>query len=216
MSDEVVLYGASGASYSWTAALICIEKGVPYRFESIKLKSDGYRDEHHPYMVMPAMQHGEVKLFESSAIARYIDGAFEGPALQPSDPLAIARMEQWISMFKAYVYKDAVPRYFLQYLFPKGADGQPDRAAIDAAIPDVTYHLDTFEAGIDGNPYVVGDTLTLADLFIGPILHHLSHTPELGAHLKGCPKLSRVLAALRERQSYKDTAPPPPEFAKAA
>ncbi|NQV79839.1 MAG: hypothetical protein HQ495_04750 [Alphaproteobacteria bacterium] len=41
---------------------------------------------------MPAMIHGEVKLYESLAIVRYVDATFGGPPLIPDDPLTRARV----------------------------------------------------------------------------------------------------------------------------
>ena len=31
------------------------------------------------------MRHGDFTLYETTAICRYVDGAFQGPALQPAD-----------------------------------------------------------------------------------------------------------------------------------
>ena len=213
---EVVLYGFNAATYPWTAMLVCEEKGVEYRIEQADHRSDAYRETRHPYNKMPAMQHGELKLYESSAIARYIDAAFDGPALQPAGAVALARMEQWISIIKAYVYEDMVPGYILQYLQPRGAGGQPDRAAIEAAVPKIKRHLGLIEAGIDAGPYVVGKTLTLADLFMGPLLHYMDFAPELGDYPAAFPRIARFLAAMRGRPAFQATMPKEPEYAKAA
>lgn len=213
---EIVLYGFSGATYPWTARLVCAEKGVSHSIENVDFSTDAYRDERHPYNKMPAMQHGGVKLYESSAIARYVDAAFDGPALQPTDPVALARMEQWISVIKSYVYADMVPGYILQYLRPRGADGKPDRAAIDASAANIRYHLGILEAGIDANPFIVGDTLTLADLFVAPLLHYMDYAPELGDFRTAHPKLSAFLTTMRARPAFQETQPQEPEYAKAA
>ncbi len=214
--SEVVLYGFGAASYPWTVMWACAEKGVPYRLEPADLKSPGYREQRQPYVKMPAMQHGDLKLFESSAIARYIDAAFDGPALQPTDPQALAKMEQWISVIKSYVYADLVPGMILQYLFPQGADGKPDREAIDASAKKVRYHLTVLEKGIDAAPYVVGNSLTLADIFVAPMVHYLDSLPEFAGTIGEYPKLSRFIAAMRARDAFKATVPPARNFAEAA
>ena len=214
--SELVLYGFAGASYPWTTILTCAEKGVPYRLEQANIKSPEYREERQPYAKMPAMQHGDFKLFEASAIARYIDTAFDGPALQPSDPQALAKMEQWVSVIKSYVYADVVPGMILQYLFPQGADGKPDREALDASAKTVRYHLTVLEKGIDAAPYVVGDRLTLADIFVGPLVHYLDSLPEFAGTLGEYPKLSRFIETMRAREAFKATMPPPRNFAEAA
>ena len=214
--SEIVIYGFGGATYPWSAIFACAEKGVPYSLESPEFKSDEYRGERHPYSKMPALQHGDFKLYETTAIIRYLDAAFEGPALVPSDPVLLGRMEQILSLIKSYAYEDFVPGYLLQYLFPKGENGALDRAAIDEAIPKVTYHLDNLEALIDDAPFAIGETLTMADIFLGPLIHYLDFTPEGGAHLKTLSKLSALLVTLRTRQAFKATMPPPPKLAEAA
>ena len=214
--SEVVLHGFAGASFPWTVILTCAEKGVPYRVEQADLKSAEYRDVRQPYAMMPAMQHGGFRLYEASAIARYVDAAFDGPALQPTEPQALAKMEQWISVIKCYVYADVVPGLILQYLLPKGADGKPDRKAIEASVPKIRYHLSVLEKGIDAAPYVVGGTLTLADIFVGPLVHYLEYTPEFAGYLGDHPKLSRFIETMRARQAFKATMPSPRNFAEAA
>ena len=47
--------------------------------------------EHHPFGRIPAFEHDGFRLYETGAIARYVDEAFEGPALQPKDPRAATR-----------------------------------------------------------------------------------------------------------------------------
>ncbi len=214
--SEVILYGFSNASYPWTAMLACAEKGVPFRMENADIQSPEFRDERQPYAKMPAMQHGDFKLYEASAIARYVDAAFEGPALQPAAPAALAKMEQWISVIKSYVYADVVPGLVLQYLFPRGADGKPDREVIEASAAKIKYHVTNLEKGIDAAPYVVGDTLTLADIFVAPLVHYLEYTPEFAGYLGDHPKLSRFLEAMRAREAFKATMPPARNFAEAA
>ena len=44
----------------------------------------------------------------ASPIATYVDGTFDGPALQPADTLARARMMQWITSTIDYIYPYAI------------------------------------------------------------------------------------------------------------
>ena len=44
------------------------------------------------------------RLYETAAIALYVDEAFTGPALQPTTAQARARMHQWISSLNGYYY----------------------------------------------------------------------------------------------------------------
>jgi glutathione S-transferase len=205
---EIQIYGAGGASYPWTARLCCEEKGVGHDFIQSDFRSDAYRTERHPYNKMPAMAHGDVALFETSAILRYIDAAFDGPALEPTDAVGRARMEQVVSAYKAYMYDDLVPGYLLKYLFAK--DGAVDRAAVDAALPSVEKHIAVLDDLHAGTPWFVGTTLTLADLVAGPVLLYLDkRTPEGHDMIRARQKLAGLVDALMARPSVQATLPPP-------
>jgi glutathione S-transferase len=205
---EIQIFGAGGASYPWSARLACEEKGVPHEFVQSDFRSEAYRTEHHPYNKMPAMAHGDVALFETTAILRYIDAAFDGPALEPADAFGRARMEQVVSAYKAYMYEDFVPAYLLKYLFAK--DGVVDRAAVDAALPTVEKHLGVLDDLHTGSPWFVGDSPTLADLVAGPVLVYLDlKTPEGHDMIRARRKLADLVDALFARASLQATLPPP-------
>jgi len=205
---EIQIYGAGGASYPWSARLCCEEKGVSHEFVQSDFRSDAFRDEHHPYNKMPAMTHGDVRLFETTAIARYINDAFDGPALEPTDPVARAHTEQVMSAYKDYMYKDLVPGYLLKYLFAK--DGVVDREAVEAALPAVEKHLNVLDDLHTGSPWFVGDTVTMADLIAGPVLVYLDlKTPEGHDMIRAQPKLAGLADALFARPSMQATLPPP-------
>ena len=56
-----------------------------------------------PFNKVPAFEHDGNMLYETAAIERYVDEAFDGPSLQPSGALARARMTQVIGIADCYV-----------------------------------------------------------------------------------------------------------------
>lgn len=60
---------------------------------------------------MPVLRHGDLVLCESKAIATYLDRAFAGPQLMPSDPRPAALTEQWISFINTSIDPLLVRRY---------------------------------------------------------------------------------------------------------
>ncbi len=208
MSD-LTIYGVPQSSYVRTVRMVCEEKGVSYEVSPLRPGSEENLALH-PFGRVPAMQHGDLHLYESSAIARYVDEVFPGPSLVPSTPLERATMERWISTINSYLYDDLVRRYVLAYVFPKGADGKPDRAAIEAALPNMRRDLHLVDKGLAGSDWLAGKTLSLADLFIAPILSYVGMFPEGAAFLADCKNMQRVGAAMMERPSFQKTAPPLP------
>ncbi len=205
---EIKIYGAGGASYPWSARLCCEEKAVAHEFVQSDFRSEAFARDHHPYNKMPAMTHGDVALFETTAIARYIDAAFDGPALEPDGAADRGHCEQVMSAYKDYMYKDLVPAYLLKYLFAE--DGKPDRAAIDAALPAVEKHIAVLDAAHRGEPWFVGGALTMADLLVGPALTYLdTRTPEGHELIRARPGLAAFVDTFVARPSVQATLPPP-------
>src|SRR5690606_11281769 len=100
----------------------------------------------HPYGKMPAMEHGDVRLFETLAIASYVDRTFGSGKLQPNDATAHARMLQWVSVAVDYAYEDLVNGML--------AD-EPEKEAPTAA----AQQLQLLEAGLGKAKYFAGSSL---------------------------------------------------------
>uniref|UniRef100_UPI0019535E82 glutathione S-transferase family protein n=1 Tax=Klebsiella aerogenes TaxID=548 RepID=UPI0019535E82 len=72
------------------------EKGIDYTLSETPLRA-AELFAIHPLGKMPVLRHGDLTLFESKAIATYLDGAFPGPRLIPTEPRPAALLEQWVS-----------------------------------------------------------------------------------------------------------------------
>lgn len=97
------IFGFAGSTYVRTVLFAAAEKGVACTLEPLEFRSDAHRALH-PFAKMPAMRHRDIQLFETAAIAVYLDEAFDGPSLQPAAALDRATMWQWISAANAYFY----------------------------------------------------------------------------------------------------------------
>jgi len=203
---DLILHGIPASTYVRSARMACIEKGVPYTLEPVMPKAN----ETHPFGKVPSMRHGDFTLYETSAIMHYVDEAFPGPRLTPADPRKRARMEQWISAINAYYDGAMIRRLVVQYAFPSGPGGQPDRVIIDKAAEEVRHQIAVLDAAYAEGPYLTGDDISLADLLIAPIMYYLARTPEGGDMLKSAKNIPRAGEAIRARKSYQDTIPPPP------
>ena len=178
------------------------EKGVSYRLEGLAPQAPEVA-ELHPYARIPAFRDGDVRLFETSAILRYVEDAFPGPSLLPQNIRDRAIGEQWVSAINCYFYDVAVRRYVLQHVFKN-----PDRSILEAAVKELPRHLAILERAY-ARAFLAGQNPTLPDYFLAPILAYLEALPESSAMLKACPKLVRAHAAIKERASFKETQPAP-------
>jgi glutathione S-transferase len=203
---SLTVIGDSRSTYVRTVRMALAEKGVKYTYEPAAPHSPPV-DAISPYGRVPVFSDGETGIFETSAIVRYIDETFEGtPILAPNARLR-AQMEQWVSMINCHGYDAMVRRYVLQYVFPKGEGGAPDRKTIDAALPEIGELLEILDKAYGQRNFLVGDKVTMADLFLAPIVVYLGMFPESKALLAKVSNVSRAHAAISERESFKATMP---------
>ena len=206
---ELEIIGVAQSNYVWVVRIAATEKGVPYKFTPVRPHTPEV-DAIHPFGKIPAMRHGDVELFESKAIATYIDRAFQGPALMPADAKGYAQAEQWISCVNTIVDPTCVRQYIVSYVFPGTPDGSPNRPKIDAALPAMEKQLAVLDKALAKTGHLVGDKLTLADINLFPIAFYLQRFPESKAMVQGQKHLVGFIERMLARPSVKATAPPPP------
>lgn len=202
----LTVIGTPRSTYVRTVRMALAEKGLKYTYDPAAPHTPPV-DAISPYGRVPVFRDGETALFETSAIVRYLDETFDGtPILAPNARLR-AQMEQWVSMINCHGYDAMVRRYVLQYVFPKGEGGAPDRKTIDAALPEIEQLLGILDKAYGKRNFLVGDTVTVADLFLAPIVVYLGMFPESKALLAKVPNVSRAHAEIAERESFKATMP---------
>ena len=212
-SAAPVLYGAAYNVYVRAVRLALAEKGVPYRLVEIDLGAEEGAPANYLYNVtfmrIPAFEHDGSRLYEASAITRYIDEAFEGPALMPTSPRGRARVNQIISVIENYGYRPMVWSIFIERCRAAVAGRGADEAKIAAAIPQVGFALDALEEMADATgPHLTGNRLTLGDLHLAAMLAYGCLAPEGEKLVRERPRLARWWAEMRRRPSMQDTRSP--------
>ena len=203
---SLALTGTPRSTYVRTVRMALVEKGLAYAYDPAPPHTPPV-DAISPYGRIPVFRDGATALFETSAIVRYLDETFEGaPLLAPNARLR-GQMEQWVSMINCHGYDAMVRRYVLHYVFPKGEGGAPDRRTIDAAVPEIEQLLVILDKAYAARDFLVGNALTMADLFLAPIIPYLAMFPESKALLGKTPNVTRAHAVIAQRESFKATVP---------
>lgn len=208
MADPI-LYGPGYSTYTRAARLALEEKGVSYQQVEVDI-FNGMPEEQRarqPFGKVPAFEHDGFRLFETCAIERYVDEAFEGPALQPADPRQRARMTQIISILDSYTYAPTVGQLVIQRLVTPLLGGTPDEAAIEAALPAIGNCMATLDDLLGDQAFLAGDALSLADLHLAPIFAYFAATPESVPILGDKPGLHRWWEGVKVRDSMARTEP---------
>ncbi len=207
MSD-VTIYGFAQSSYVRTTRLVCEEKGVSYDIEPMAPHSPELLAVQ-PHGYMPAIRHGDFVLYEASAIARYIDEAFDGPALQPKDIEARAQMNKWISAANHYYDRAMVRDIVIQRLVVPSRGGAPDEEMIAGAVEKLPRLLDILDADLAENDYLAGAAVSIADCVMQPIIASLLMTEEGAKAMAGRGNVKRWFETMATRPSVATLAPKP-------
>jgi glutathione S-transferase len=208
-----IIYGPSFSTYARTARLVLEEKGVAYELRPVNIMAgEGQASDHtrrHPFGKVPAFEHDGFSLYETVAIARYIDRVFPGPSLQPSDPRQAARMDQIIAVIDSYAYGAIVGKLVWQRLVVPMQGGQGDEGIVQGSMDMVRLCLSEFERLKGSQPFLAGSEISLADCFLAPIFGYLTMTPDAEGLLQSTPGLRQWWQMMSERPSVQKT---PPEF----
>ncbi len=162
--------------------------GLPYDWIPVDLKKGETRTK----SFLAKNRFGEVPLVEfedgrmlaqSNAIIRYLA---RGSSLIPQDPFAQAKMDEWL-FWEQYSHEPyvAVARFQMVYLGKK-IDEREARV-----VEKGEAALGVLEEALSGRTYLVGETLTLADI---SLLAYTRLAPEGGFVLSHRPALRKWIA----------------------
>ena len=160
MSDMVTIYGFAPSTFVRTVRMVCVEKGISHELLPLEFKQATH-EVLHPFKRMPIIKVNNTTLFESLACATYLDEAFLGQSLQPVEPVERAIMHQWISACSHYLYHEAILPLI------------QDSDVLETRQEDFQEKFLPLDIALQQAPFVAGSALTLADLFVTPIVAFL-------------------------------------------
>ncbi|PCJ70582.1 MAG: glutathione s-transferase [Rhodobiaceae bacterium] len=203
----VTLTTTALSAYGRIARVILAEKGVSCELDFIEFSDlpDKSYAQKHPFHKVPVLFHNDLHLYETAAIGRYIDEAFEGPALQPTSPVERAHMEKWISIANQYLYPRMIGDLVWQRLVVPLQGGEANEEQVAGSLDEIKSQVALMEAELsDGREYITG-TFSLADAFLGPILFFTAMTPEGQEIVTSNDKVAAWLDRVTKRDSWEAT-----------
>jgi glutathione S-transferase len=205
--SELIVYGIPGSPYVRQPLLACEEKGVAYRLVAMKPGEHKQPDHlaRHPFGRIPAVEHDGFALYEARAILRYLDTAFPGPSLTPTDPKAQARMEQVMNILDWYVMPSLTSGIGFNRIVAPIFGIPVNEEAVKAAIPQSRICLKALEDLLGGQRYFAGEALSLADIAAVAHLEMVPATPEGAELIAGSPLLA-WLDRMNERPAVAKTS----------
>ena len=173
--------------------LLLEEMGADYSREDYGRQFGNTGDEAYlsmnPTGKVPTLVDGDVVIWESNSILRYVAGKAGSP-LYPADLAARSQVERWMDWLLATLNGP----YVAIFKATKGGEAVPEGAAKELAAA-----LQTLDGHLANSPYLAGDALTIADICLAPITSRCLNFP---VELPALEALRAWQARLSERPAY--------------
>lgn len=210
MTEPLVLRGYQYSVYNRIARMALHEKGVEYDFQDINPFSAQVPDDYlkrHPFRRVPVLSHGKFDVYETAAITRYVDAAFDGPEMLPSQPKALARTAQVVSIVDSYGYSPMVRQVFGHRVFRPAAGVEADEAEVAEGLEASLPVLNALNTLASEGHVLDGKIFTLADCHLTPMVAYFRQSPEGEEALAKYTALSEWWDSTSMRRSVAETDP---------
>lgn len=206
MTDFTV-HGIPGSPFVRTVLLALEEKGLPWRLAAIAIgaqREPGYAAIH-PFHKIPTLDHGDFRLYETTAILGYLDRAAPDKPLTPTDTRARARMDQLISIGLCYVTTTISGAISFPCRVAPLLGMTVDASGVEAALPAARETMAELGRLLGDQPFFAGDALSLADLMLAPHLAFLADFEQGRVLLAAEPNIDAWRARMEMRPSMAAT-----------
>lgn len=149
-----------------------------------------------PNQVVPTIRDEGLVLYESNACVRYLSRSYGFDYLCPADPRDAARADQWMD----WQCSTLSPAFFSLF-FNRVRRSAEDRSEEQMArgLLQTTSLLRQLEAVLSANDYIVGDSLSMADIVVGTMLYRYF---EMEIEREPMPALQQYYDRLAARPAY--------------
>lgn len=175
------------------------ETSTPFEFAVVDFAKGEHKHAAHlerqPFGQVPALDDGSFHLFESRAMARYIDGK-AGGLLTPQNPQDRALMEQWISIETSNFAPHA-----MKFIYHTVMHREQSPEVLKAAGSALDTAFRALEQRLSEQTFLAGSTFSIADICFAPYLEYLTLTPAAGK-LAEHPHVAAWWAATRARPAW--------------
>ncbi|KAL7112692.1 hypothetical protein ACP275_04G018300 [Erythranthe tilingii] len=162
--------------------LLCLaEKNLDYEFVLVDLSTGQHKKEPfisiNPFGQVPGFEDGDLTLFESRAITKYIAHAYadKGTPLLVADPKKMAIIGQWLEV-ESQKFDAAGQALSFEILIKPMKGMATDESVVDKLQAQLSAVLDIYEARLSKSKYLGGEEYSLADLHHLPIISNLFKT----------------------------------------
>ena len=122
-----------------------------------------------PMGLVPTLQDGDVILFESCAIVRYLAARYGDARFWPADPVERAKLDQWAEWAKGTFTRAVI--YDVFWTLIRTPKAERNMEALAASVKNVAHLAKIIDQRIGAGPYLAGENFTFADIVVGHVLY---------------------------------------------
>ncbi len=168
MGQEMIIYGFE-TSNNIKVRLALTYKGLPFEFKTIEPSDREEVNRVSGQFLTPVMVDGDVVLFDSGAILRYLDANYrDTPKLYGHSHSEQWEIEDWERFGRGPL---AEPMMSLVHARVRGEGVTP--ALEESAVTDFGEALRKLEGRLDGRQWLVGDEMTAADITCAAVIYRI-------------------------------------------
>ncbi|ESQ30494.1 hypothetical protein EUTSA_v10011727mg [Eutrema salsugineum] len=197
-----------------TAAIFGIyEKGLDFEFVFVdwvagESKTKSFLSNLNPFGQVPVLEDGDLKLFESKAITRYLAEQYkdQGTSLLPDDPKKRAIVSMWMEVDTNHFLP--VASTLIKELILKPYQGlATDFTSVHESKEKLSEILNIYETRLGESPYLAGESFTLADLHHLPPINYLLNTEEeeVKSLIYSRPNVAAWVEKMKSRPAWLET-----------
>ena len=146
------------------------ERGLEYTREDYGQQFGNTADraylELNPNGKVPTLVDGDVVVWESNAILRYLCNRTDDDAFYPADPALRSQVERWMDWLLASLNSP----YMALFRETKKPKGERDAQSLAAYGAEMAALLEILDGALEGRQWLAGDTISLAEIGLGPIV----------------------------------------------
>jgi glutathione S-transferase len=150
-----------------------------------------------PNRMVPTIDDGGIVLWESNVIVRYLAAKHAPGTLMPTDPALRAKAEMWMDWQQNTLMPAGLSPLFLGLI--RTPPDKRDAGALRKAAEVTEAALRMLDAHLARQPYVLGDSLTVADIPVGVAAYRWYALPVEHAKL---PNLRAWYERLTQRPAF--------------
>lgn len=151
-----------------------------------------------PHGRVPVVRDDDAILWESHAILRYLVARHGNGRFWSDDPIVRARVDGWMDWSQTALQPDFLGGVF--WGFFRTPENQRDWPAIHKALARCAQHFAKLERLLEAKPFLLGETLSLADITAGTSLYRYF---ELEIARPPLPAVERWYARLQQRLPFR-------------